>query len=118
MGALSLARTSLVCLPLAATIAVRLVLLGASVSGHPILWGPEPLTLSEAAAFRDAGEVVRLLAAGHDPNATYPVRDGAVKGRVAATPLEAARGAGRDDIVQLLLDAGALAPLPPEPAPR
>ena len=38
---------------------------------HPF-WLWEPLNLAEAAALRDRGEVARLLAAGEDPNATYP----------------------------------------------
>jgi hypothetical protein len=52
--------------------------------------------------------VARLLATGVDPNATYPVRRGAVRGRIEATPLEAAQAAGRDEIVLLLRDAGAV----------
>jgi hypothetical protein len=94
-------------LPLAALLAFRVFLVAASLAGRPPFWTTEPLTLSEAAAFRDGGEVARLLATGADPNATYPVRRGAVRGRIEATPLEAAQAAGRYEIVQLLRDAGA-----------
>jgi hypothetical protein len=107
VGTLSATRTVLVCVPLAAAVVVRLVLLGASIGGRPIQWGNDGLTLSEAAAYGDAGEVVRLLNEGRDPNAIYPVRRGAVRGRVESTPLEAARASGRAEMVQLLLDEGA-----------
>ena len=99
---------TLVWLPLAVLLAFRVFLLAASLMGRPPFWTAQPLTLSEAAALRDGGEVARLLATGVDPNASYPVRRGAVRGRVEATPLEAARAAGRDEIVQLLRDAGAV----------
>ena len=99
---------AVVWLPIAGLLAFRLFLLAASLIGRPPFWTAEPLTLSEAAAFRDGGEVARLLAAGVDPNATYPVRRGAVRGRIEATPLEAAQAAGRDEIVLLLRDAGAV----------
>lgn len=98
---------TLVWLPLAALLAFRLFLMAASLLGHPPFWTAEPLTLSEAVAFQDGGEVARLLATGLDPDATYPVRRGAVRGRTDATPLEAAEAAGRTEIVPLLRDAGA-----------
>jgi hypothetical protein len=99
--------SALLWLPLLVLAALRVGLLASSVAGRPVLWNTGPLTLSEAAAYRDGGEVARLLAAGADPNAVYPVRRGAVRGRVEATPLEAAAAAGRTDIVQLLRSAGA-----------
>jgi len=74
---------------------------------HPF-WLREELNLAEAAALRDRGEVARLLAEGQDPNATYRVRRGAVRDyAMQLTPVEAARATGRDEVVQILLDAGA-----------
>jgi hypothetical protein len=49
-----------------------------------------------------------LLAVGENPNATYRIRRGFVRDyAVEMTPMAAARAARRDEIVQLLLDAGA-----------
>lgn len=80
---------------------------------HPF-WLSEPLNLAEAAALRDRGEVARLLAQGDDPNATYRVRRGFVRDYpMQMTPMAAATTARRDEIVQILLDAGAT-PLSPE----
>jgi hypothetical protein len=74
---------------------------------HPF-WLWEPLNLAEAAALRDRGEVARLLAEGQDPNAIYRVRRGMVERYpVEITPMAAALSARRDEIVELLLDAGA-----------
>lgn len=74
---------------------------------HPF-WLWEPLNLAEAAALRDRGEVARLLSEGQDPNATYRVRRGVVERyAVQVTPMAAALSARRDEIVQLLLEAGA-----------
>jgi hypothetical protein len=47
----------------------------AVVDQHPF-WRAESLTLSEAAALRDAGEVARQLRGGADPLRTYRVRAG------------------------------------------
>ena len=99
---------AVVWLPLGALLVFRVLLIVMSVAGQPPFWTAEPLTLSEAAAFRDGGEVARLLATGLDPNASYPVRRGAVRGRVEATPLEAAEAARRGEVVQLLREAGAV----------
>jgi hypothetical protein len=95
-------------LPLLALAAVRVALLASSLVGRPAFWSTGPVTLSEAAAYRDGGEVARQLDAGADPNARYHVRRGAVRGRVEATPLEAAEAAGRTEIVELLRASGAV----------
>jgi hypothetical protein len=79
----------------------------AMAGAHPF-WNTEPLTLAEAAALRDAGEVARLAAAGHDVNGAYRVRAGFLRAEtVRLTPLEAARLADRPEIVSLLRDLGA-----------
>lgn len=74
---------------------------------HPF-WMWEPLNLAEAAALRDRGEVSRLLREGQDPNATYLVRRGFVRDyAMRLTPIQAAQATRRDEIVQILTDAGA-----------
>ena len=84
---------------------------------HPF-WLFEPLNLAEAAALRDRGEVARLLAEGENPNATYRIRRGFVRDyAVEMTPMAAALAARRDEIVQLLLDAGARPHTPEEGTP-
>lgn len=78
----------------------------ATAGAHPF-WQWQPLTLSEAAALRDAGEVARLLREGHDPNRSYGVRAGLLSSRSAElTPMQAAQAADRPEIVQLLVDSG------------
>jgi ankyrin repeat protein len=72
------------------------------------LWAVEPTTLSEAAALRDNGEVVRLIELGADVNGTSLVRPNIVAEReLTMTPLEAAVAAERADMVELLLEQGA-----------
>ena len=72
----------------------------------PPFWRGGSLTLSEAAALHDQGELVRLIASGHDPNAVYALRADVLAAR-ALTPLEAAVGARRPEMVELLIRHGA-----------
>jgi len=72
----------------------------------PLFWRGGSLNLAEAAALRDAGEVVRQIAAGADPNATYPLRPGVIAA-LSVTPLEAAVGSRRAEMVDLLMLHGA-----------
>jgi hypothetical protein len=72
----------------------------------PPFWRGGSLTLSEAAALHDQGELVRLIASGNDPNAVYALRANVLAVR-ALTPLEAAVGARRPEMVELLIRHGA-----------
>ena len=80
----------------------------ASVDQHP-LWRFEPLNPSEAAALRDAGELGKLLQQGLDPNRAYPIRAGVFSSEpVIMTPIEAAIAANRPEIVDMLIESGAI----------
>jgi hypothetical protein len=94
--------------PAALLALARVVFLVLAVWGVHPFWLFEPLNLAEAAALRDRGEVARLLAQGENPNATYRIRRGFIRDYpVEMTPMAAALAARRDEIVQILLDAGA-----------
>jgi hypothetical protein len=94
-------------LPALAAVGVSAVMVvSAAAGGSPPFWHGGALTLSEAAALRDQGEVSRLTASGADPNAVYALRPG-VLAASALTPLEAAVGARRAEMVELLMLRGA-----------
>ena len=94
-------------LPALAAVAVSAaVVVMAVTDGSPPFWNGGSLTLSEAAALHDQGELVRLIAAGSDPNQVYALRPGVLAVR-ALTPLEAAVGARRPEMVELLMRHGA-----------
>ena len=106
---LRLTNVSAVCAAIPALVAVGFcgAVLGAAVFGYtPTFWQGGPLTLAEAAALRDQGEVARLIEAGADPNAEYALRPD-VLSVSRATPLEAAVLARRAEIVELLIHEGA-----------
>ena len=80
----------------------------ALVTGRPLVWAPEDITLSEAVALRDRGEVVRQIMAGRDPNQRYETHDVFREGEhVALTPLEAAVIMHERYMVELVLAYGA-----------
>lgn len=81
----------------------------ALVTGRPLIWPPASLTLSEAVALRDRGEVARQIMLGADPNRRYPTNDVFREDEyVALTPLEAAIITREPYMVGLVLDYGAL----------
>jgi hypothetical protein len=93
--------------PAFAAVAFSAALVVPAVSGHvPSFWRGGLLTMSEAAALRDAGVVVQLIGDGEDPNATYSLRPDVLAVQ-SATPLEAAVGARRAEIIELLMTHGA-----------
>ena len=88
-------------------IAIAIALLTAMAAGDDRLWRTERLTLPEAAALRDDAEVVLLIGKGADPNKAGVIRARFLTGDpVVLTPLEAAVGARREQMVMLLLDHG------------
>jgi hypothetical protein len=96
------------CVPAALLALARVLFLILAIWDLHPFWLRERLNLAEAAALRDRGEVARLLAEGHDPNAIYLVRRGFIRDyAMRLTPIEAAEATRRDEVVQLLLDAGA-----------
>ncbi len=98
-----------ICLPGSLLIAATAAMLIGLPFGVDPLWRVEPLTLPEAAALRDNGEVVRLIDLGEDPNAAGPVRPNFLRNdALVVTPLEAAVGARRADMVEVLLEQGAV----------
>jgi hypothetical protein len=75
---------------------------------HPF-WPRQQLNLSEAAAVRDAAEIVRLIESSEDPNAARGVRPGLLAQQtVRATPLEAAVAMKDPEIARVLLVNGAV----------
>ena len=93
--------------PALAAIAVgAAIVVTAAAGGPPPFWRGGSLTLSEAAALHDQGELVRMIASGSDPNVVYPLRPGVVAVS-SLTPLEAAVAARRAEMVDLLMLHGA-----------
>jgi hypothetical protein len=97
-------------------LAGSIVLAGGWLAGAQPFWRVPELTLSEAVATRDAGEVTRLVERERiDPNRSWPIRHGLLDDVSTATPLEAAVLARRADMAELLLRLGAVVP---DGAPR
>lgn len=91
---------------LVAVVVSAAIVVTAVTNDAPPFWRGGSLTLSEAAALHDQGELVRLIASGNDPNAVYPLRADVLAVR-ALTPLEAAVGARRPEMIDLLIRHGA-----------
>jgi hypothetical protein len=76
--------------------------------GQPLVWSARPVTLSEAMASRDQGEVVRQVASGVSLDGRYDVYDVIKRGRhTPATPLEAAIATREQYMFELALNYGA-----------
>ena len=92
--------------PLVAVAVSAMIVASAAAGASPPFWRGGTLTLSEAVALRDQGDVARLTLAGSDPNAAYTLRPG-ILAAASLTPLEAAVGARRAEMVELLMLHGA-----------
>lgn len=96
------------CLPGAFLIVATAAMFVALPFGIDPVWHVEQVTLPEAAALRDNGEVMRLIGLGADPDEAGIVRrDLAHNEAHVLTPLEAAVSIRRVDMVELLLESGA-----------
>lgn len=94
--------------PILLAVAWLAVLAIAGLTGRDPIWTLQPRNLSEAAAFRDAGAVVRRIDAGEDPNRPGEVRPGPILPESATlTPVEAAVVSRHPEMIQLLLELGA-----------
>jgi hypothetical protein len=75
---------------------------------HPI-WDMVPRNVSEAVALHDGAAVVRLVARGENPNDPGEIREGILAGHaVTLPPLAAAAAAREREMVELLLELGAI----------
>ena len=63
----------------------------ALVSGQPLIWRAQTMTLTEAIGMHDTAEIVRQIALGADPSGRYDTWDVLKRDlHVTVTPLEAA----------------------------
>ena len=80
----------------------------ALLGDRPLVWRARPVTLSEAIANRDQGEVVRQVGTGVSLDGRYDVYDVIKRGRhTPATPLEAAIATREDYMFELGVAYGA-----------
>ena len=94
--------------PVLGVVAWLVVLAMTGFSDHHPIWNLQPRNLAEAAAFRDAGAVVRRVDAGEDPNRPGDVRAGVIQPTsTTLVPIAAAAAIREAGMVQLLLDLGA-----------
>jgi hypothetical protein len=97
----------LIIVPVVALALAWLAVLGTAMLGEHPLWGLTPRNLAEAAAFRDGAAIVRGVSGGDDPAVAGEVRAGFLSSAaVTVTPLEAAAGGSREEIVRLLVALG------------
>ena len=82
-------------------------ILGGVLFGAHTFWDEPELTISEAAALKDRGTILRLIWDGVDPNRPARVRAGILKDdELVLTPLEASVGTRTAATMQLLLAHG------------
>lgn len=83
-------------------------LIFAAVGSHP-LWPVTQMTMAEAAALRDTGEIARRVQTGESPNAVGTVRSGVLRSEVLELmPVEAAVAANRPDVLRVLIESGVI----------
>lgn len=71
------------------------------------LWPPDGVTLAEAAAINNSGEVARLVSTGADPNRRTTVRGGILTdASLKLTPIEAAVWARNEPVARQLVELG------------
>jgi len=91
--------------------AVTLFVLVFAVIGKDPVWAVGEMTISEAAATRDRGGVVRMIREGAKPNGRYSVRPEVIaSAALVVTPLEAAALNRQDYMMELLFAHGATLP--------
>jgi hypothetical protein len=97
--------------PLLVTLAASTwIAVGWAIGASPF-WRDPGLTMSEAAALSNAGEIVRLITVERrDPNRAWPVREGILGAAQTLTPLEAAVAIRRAELFPVLLQYGATVP--------
>ena len=87
----------------------------ALVTGQPIFWPAQQVTLTEAIGMHDSAEIVRQIALGANPNSRYDTWDILKRDQhVSVTPLEAAVATRERHLFELVVANGAL--LTPETA--
>jgi hypothetical protein len=103
-----LRRRLLVCvtaLPPLVLIAALFGMLALAAGGVDTVWGVTPgFNLSEVAALRDRGAIIRMIRAGEDPRVARPVRAGFIQAAaVTMTPFEVAIATRRPEVLETIL---------------
>jgi hypothetical protein len=95
--------------PILAIVAWLAVLSYSWTTGRHPIWTATPRNLAEAAALRDGAAVIRRFERGEGPNDAAEVRADILSHRaMTMKPLAAAAGARDREMVQLLLELGAV----------